>query len=358
VSSVPDPDSTPDNGATNEDDYASATLTVSGTRVAGTPPNMSCPAGSVLFDWSTRSWTAGSISNSYQVDAIGQIQFQLQNPGTWVNLAATGGQSPNLQTVVHGGTNDLSLLELVDMPNRTALATTTITLPAIMRGAQFIITDVDFNSGQFADLVHIEGRYQGATVIPTVTNGVANYVIGNSAFGDGASDSDSANGNIVITFNTSVDQIIIQYGNHSAAPTNPGQQGISLHDITFCRPTTTINVTKVSTVVNDPVSGTTNPKVIPGAQIRYCIRVANAGDTPAAQVIASDALPAGLTYVAGSIMSGPDCANATQPEDDDAAGADEADPYGASFSSGTMMATADTLAAGSSFAIGFLATVN
>ena len=358
ASSAPDPDSTPNNGATNEDDYASATLTVSGVRVAGTPPNLSCPAGSVLFDWSTRTWTAGSTSNSYQFDAIGQIQFQLQNPGTWVNLAATGGQSPNLQTVVHGGTNDVSLLELVDMPNRSAVATTTITLPEIMRGAQFRIIDVDFNSGQFADLVRIEGRYQGATVMPTVTNGVSNYVIGNTAYGDGASDSNSPNGTIFVTFNGSIDQIIIEYGNHSAAPTNPGQQGISLHDITFCRPTTSIEVTKISTVVSDPVSGTSDPKAIPGAQVRYCISVSNAGDTPATLVTASDPLPAGLSYVPGSLTSGANCSGATQSEDDDDQGADETDPFGASFTSGTVFATANALAAGAEFSVTFLATVD
>ena len=45
ASSAFDFDSTPGNGAAGEDDQDSATFTVSGTRVAGTPPTLVCPVG-------------------------------------------------------------------------------------------------------------------------------------------------------------------------------------------------------------------------------------------------------------------------------------------------------------------------
>ncbi|MEL6529642.1 MAG: DUF11 domain-containing protein, partial [Pseudomonadota bacterium] len=68
---------------------------------------------------------------------------------------------------------------------------------------------------------------------------------------------------------------------HSTAPADPGQQGIGIHDITVCNPFAQINVTKVSSVIADPVNGITNPKAIPGATIEYLITVSNAGPDPA-----------------------------------------------------------------------------
>lgn len=195
-------------------------------------------------------------------------------------------------------------------------------------------------------------------MIPTVTNGVANYVIGNSAYGDELSDNSSGNGNVTVTFTSTIDAIVIRYGNHALAPTNPGQQAIAIHDITVCRPSTTMTVTKTSSVVSDPVSGTNAPKAIPGATMRYCIAIANTGANDATVVAVSDPVPSTLTYVAGTLKSGADCSSATTVEDDNATGSDETDPYGASYASSTVSASATTLAAGSAFAITFDATVN
>jgi len=157
---------------------------------------------------------------------------------------------------------------------------------------------------------------------------------------------------------------------YSAAPTCTGAADTNLADgltigatetAIICTYTNTrivpLLVTKTSTVVSDPVN-TSNPKAIPGAVLRYCILIANPGTLPATGVAASDLMPAGLTYSPGTARSGSTCAAATTVEDDDAAGADETDPYGVSFLSGTLTGTAASLAAGASFAISFDATVN
>ena len=58
-----------------------------------------------------------------------------------------------------------------------------------------------------------------------------------------------------------------------------------------------LTVTKISSVIEDPVSGTTNPKAIPGAIIQYCISVTNAaGSATATGVNVTDDVPVGLTY--------------------------------------------------------------
>ena len=55
--------------------------------------------------------------------------------------------------------------------------------------------------------------------------------------------------------------------------------------------TATISVTKTSTVISDPVSGTSNPKAIPGAVIEYTLTISNAaGSATATSITVSDSL--------------------------------------------------------------------
>ncbi|QUL39373.1 DUF11 domain-containing protein [Erythrobacter sp. JK5] len=279
-SSAADPDSTVNNGVTTEDDYATASFTVQSGRPPGVPPVLACPAGRAVFDWDTISgWTAGSVDNTYPFATFGNVRFQLTNDGAYINNATFGGQSPTVFDAFTGGLVPAqdSLTVLANQPNQAGEVEITITLPRAFTGLQFSIFDVDFASGQFADRVEVVGTRGGSNVAPTLTNGNVNFVIGNQAFGDGASNSDQALGNVVVTFTQAVDTVVVRYGNHSTAPADPGQQGIGLHDITVCNPTTTLNVTKTSSVIFDPVNLTNNPKAIPGATIEYLITITNTG---------------------------------------------------------------------------------
>ena len=114
-----------------------------------------------------------------------------------------------------------------------------------------------------------------------------------------------------------------------------------------------IVLAKSSSVVSDPVNGTTNPKAIPGATMRYCLLVTNNGPAAAGSIVATDTLPAGVSYVAGSMRSGATCATAATVEDDDNTGADESDPVGASYSSGTLITVTATLANAATLALTF-----
>lgn len=58
-----------------------------------------------------------------------------------------------------------------------------------------------------------------------------------------------------------------------------------------------LTATKTSRVISDPFNGTTNPKMIPGAVVEYCIAVANgAGSATATGINISDELPVQTTY--------------------------------------------------------------
>lgn len=121
--------------------------------------------------------------------------------------------------------------------------------------------------------------------------------------------------------------------------------------------TTTLTVAKTSSIELDGISAA-NFKAIPGARVQYCILVTNTGTATAQNVTATDVLPAGLAYVGASIRTGTTCAGATTAEDDNNSGADESDPFGASFAGGTVTGVAPTLAAGATFAFVFNASIN
>jgi uncharacterized repeat protein (TIGR01451 family) len=66
-----------------------------------------------------------------------------------------------------------------------------------------------------------------------------------------------------------------------------------------------ITVTKTSSVLWDPINGSSNPKAIPGAIVEYCIAVANAtGGAAATSVAISDTLPTNVSYYS-ALATGP-----------------------------------------------------
>ena len=358
-----DTDSSPGNASNDEDDDDTATFTVQGSRTAGTPPNFGslCPAvNQILFDWDTVSWTPGSRNNSYPVAGVGTINWQVTSNGTFLNDPAFGGASPALANANNGGFagTQLSLHQFLDFANRSQVATTVLTLPTAVPAVQFTVFDVDFAADDFADKLTVTGSFNGASVNPTLTNGTANYVVGNTVIGDQGSGGTSGAGNVVVTFSSPVDTITITYGNASTAPPNPDGQAIAIHDVNLCRPAAQLNITKISQVVEDPVNNTEDPKSIPGATVRYCILISNPGSATVTAVNATDNLPAQVTYVLGSMQSGASCGATNTAEDDDATGGDESDPFGASFAGTTVTATAATLNPTQSYALSFRVTVD
>ncbi len=79
-----------------------------------------------------------------------------------------------------------------------------------------------------------------------------------------------------------------------------------------------LKILKKSKVISDPISGSSNPKAIPGAIVRYCIQIENEANTTAAEDIAvvDDLSPFPVTFVPGSIrvqasVTADHCDNAT-----------------------------------------------
>lgn len=350
-SSITDLDSTPNNGSITEDDDASVSFTTTGTRTAGTPPTLVCPNGTTLLDWNAQSWTSGSSTGTATVANIGTIGFNVTTQGTFtipLQLNAT---------ITGGTTGQNSLYQNVEYTTRTQTTTTVVTLPTAVPGTQFTIFDVDYAVNDFADKMTITGSYNGSTVVPTLTNGITNYVFGNVAIGDSTATDTTNQGTVVATFAAPVDTITIIYGNHTTAPSDPDGQAIAINDFTFCNPQTTLSISKLSNVVSDGISGS-NPKALPGAIVRYCVLISNSGSATSSNVVATDSIPANLTFIPGSMFSGTSCAAATVAEDDNGSGTDETDPFGMDVAGNVVSGRAASLGPAASFAMVFNATVN
>lgn len=85
-----------------------------------------------------------------------------------------------------------------------------------------------------------------------------------------------------------------------AGATDNANEGDFSAEGTFVVAGAEVTVTKSSSVISDPVNGTTNPKAIPGAVIEYCIAVENAsGAATATDISVVDELPDDVVYDAG-----------------------------------------------------------
>lgn len=113
--------------------------------------------------------------------------------------------------------------------------------------------------------------------------------------------------------------------------------------------TATLAVVKSSRVISDPFNNITNPKLIPGAVVEYCISVANTGSADATSVLINDPVPGQLTFNAGTILLNGTVTAGTCNADGAAGGS-----YAAPNVSGTIA----TIAAGATRTLVFRATVN
>jgi uncharacterized repeat protein (TIGR01451 family) len=120
----------------------------------------------------------------------------------------------------------------------------------------------------------------------------------------------------------------------------------NIDEILFNVQTAALTVTKSSTPLSDPLNGTTNPKLIPGATAQYCILIQNAGALTASNLVINDPLPANVAFVPGTIRSGTSCAGAATVEPN-------------SLITGTTLTrNLASLGAGASFALTLQVTIN
>jgi hypothetical protein len=219
-------------------------------------------ASAIVLDWSSYNpvWThSGGVYTT-------SINFDSTNPGNDVTITISGDtgefltgypyNSPGVNSIITGGegSSEESLLLAFNWNSRNDSVTVTFDFNYAngIQNLEFTLFDIDrldnntANSG-FRDYISdITGSYNGGgNIVPTITVEDNDYTTvqnsGKSTQGirgeDGVADN-SDNGNAYISFGTNVvDQISFTYGNWTGsggkAPSDPGQQGIGIYDLTF-----------------------------------------------------------------------------------------------------------------------------
>jgi len=132
---------------------------------------------------------------------------------------------------------------------------------------------------------------------------------------------------------------------------NVARDGIHFDEDDYTILAASLTATKTSRVISDPFNGTTNPKMIPGAVVEYCISVANAANSATASgVNISDEVPAATTYDSafGILLNGTVTGSVCNPD-----GAS-----GGSYTGGIVSGTLSDIAAGVTRTLVFRVSVN
>ncbi|MBX7483008.1 hypothetical protein [Qipengyuania qiaonensis] len=155
-----------------------------------------------------------------------------------------------------------------------------------------LVTFLDEIAADAVVTVHVVGDIPN-----TVTNGqVSNITLVANAHAAGTASSLGAKLTATAGANTAgVDTVLAD----AAAPGDTGaNQGDHAASDSYTVSAAVMTAAKTSTIISDPINGTTNPKMIPGATVQYCIAVSNAaGGAAATNVTISDILPTGVTYL-------------------------------------------------------------
>lgn len=293
ASSLPDPDSTVNNGVTTEDDYGTVTYTSASLPAAGALPAFSCPVSSVAFDWDAQTWTSGALSKTFTVGSDSLALAMTGATNRFVTDPTSGSLTPARNGTTTNSGNGNTLMLAVDMATSAEAVTATWSFTGGLGGLRMTLADVDLFYGQFVDKVTVTGSYNGTSVTPVLTQGQTNQVSGNTAIATALADNTTASGNLVITFNQPVDTVTIVYGPDPAtSPAAPGIQAIALMDMTYCSKATDLSLTKTVSVGNPA----------PGDAVSYTLTVSNAAARAMSTsgVTVRDVLPAGFTFSSAS----------------------------------------------------------
>jgi len=305
-----DPDSTPDNGVTTEDDYDELTLNV---QVSTTPPALNCPIADQFelefgAPGTANGWVSNNFTESYTAaDPVSSSNIDLDfllTGDTGFLGAISGTDTPVSQNTYTGGIlpAEYNVGIAADFDTTTQFVTMEMDIGTAGIGVealQFTIFDVDL--GGWTDRIQVRGFLDGTAVTPTLTPSAQNFISGNEAIGqNGNADVDSSAGNVTITFNQPVDRVEWDYGNDTSAGPNPAFQIISMHTINMCgRRIADLNAVKTVEVYDPTALGL---YMTPGNEIIYKITVTNSASATAAaeDVDIADTLPANLKFVSAS----------------------------------------------------------
>jgi hypothetical protein len=220
------------------------------------------PASAVLVDWSTLSWPAGSLSNSYDVDsgsAGNDVSVVISgNTGQLQPSLDTGNpQTPAITRAFDGGlsTSPKALELAINLSNNTQTIVVTInfsnTYAAGVSNVSFKLFDIDLQNvsgSTFQDQIKSISATSttGTLIAPTITNlgpnvtpggtGLLQTLTGNATSKDlnsSPGSGTSGDGNATISFNTTgIRSLTFTYGSGSLF-SNPTYEHIGIYNLDY-----------------------------------------------------------------------------------------------------------------------------
>ncbi|MBA3942510.1 MAG: hypothetical protein C0520_14985 [Sphingopyxis sp.] len=281
-----------------------------------------------------------------QTNAI--TTFQLTNSSNEVlDFALVASQSANGVIAAHGGTDSFDVTTVRIYRDNTATGTVGSwdAGDALVTYADEVATDTPIRLFVLANVPTglANGAVAGVTLRATAREG-------GTAGSQGAAITETTGANTAAKDTVFAD---------AAGVTGDAARDASHSDNDdYTVQTATLGVTKTSRVIWDPINTTTNPKLIPGAVVEYCIAVANTGSADATTVAINDPVPGQLTFLGtgnpNSLTNGPIALNGTVT-----GGTCNADgAAGGSYTAPNVTGTIATVAAGATRTLIFRATVN
>lgn len=214
-------------------------------------------ADAITLDWDTVTWTAGSLSNSYDVDAakpgnditvtVSGNTAQLQQ-----ELASGNPMTPAVTPDFQGGlpTAQNSLCLAVNYANQSQAVTVTVNFSALytlgVQNVSFTLFDIDYSAASgnnYQDqlrgiqAIDMNGNPVAATITTSANNslsgtGLTQVVDGTVSTAD--TGPGSGNGNVTISFGaTAIQSFTFTYGSGSGTVADPTYQHVGISDITF-----------------------------------------------------------------------------------------------------------------------------
>ncbi|HVF70527.1 MAG TPA: hypothetical protein VM940_02865 [Chthoniobacterales bacterium] len=216
-------------------------------------------AEAITLDWDGVTWTAGSLSNAFDIDpskAGNDITVTVSGNTAQLQpeLVAPNPMTPAITTDFQGGlaTAPNTLCLAVNFTNQSQYITVTIDFSALytagVQNVSFTLFDIDYvnssSSNSYQDQLRsiMATSIDGTTLVaPTITTSVANTVSGsgltqvvNGASSANDLDPASGNGNVTISFGTAaIRSLTFTYGSGTSPLADPTYQHVGIHDISF-----------------------------------------------------------------------------------------------------------------------------
>lgn len=215
------------------------------------------PASSALVDWSTLTWPAGSLSNSYDVDAGSagnDVTMTISGDTAQLQTSTVAGapQTPAITRAFDGGlgTSPMTLELALNLTSNAQSVTFTLDFSALYASGvayvSFRLFDIDFNNSggsSYQDVINsiYATSITGTQIAPTITNVGTNVTLSGSGLSQvltgqvstpdtGAG---SGAGNATITFNaTDIGSITFTYGS-SGMFADPTYQHIGIYNLDY-----------------------------------------------------------------------------------------------------------------------------